>query len=243
MGILSKHRRRRVCNSIVGPEATRSGVVRRSTHSFTGAGNRPRRRRDQRAASQTYQAVTIGSSPPRPTSRLGEAPADPDRAGRLHDDVPPGLTALGRARKALTQTRSTPLRSARSANTYWIPLRPRVPPPRWRSFAGGQQAASRLSRRMRGRDRPSGATARLRLRQSDGVREAPSARLQPSVCHLHRNEDVPDFVPQVRSCDDEPALERGGGGFGACSPVWCRSSDTSTRCFPCSEHVDKWKPT
>ena len=75
-------------------------------------------------------------------------------------------------------------------------------------------------------DRPSGATARLRLRQSDGVREVPSARLQPSVRHLHRDEDVPDFVPQVRSCGDEPALQRCRQWFGACSPVRCRSSDT-----------------
>ena len=29
------------------------------------------------------------------------------------------------------------------------------------------------------------------------------------------NEDVPDFVPEVRSCGDEPALERGRRWFGA----------------------------
>ena len=46
---------------------------------------------------------------------------------------------------------------------------------------------------------------------------------------------------QVRSCGDEPALERGRRWFGACSPVRCRSSDTSTRCSPCSEHVDNFE--
>ena len=47
-----------------------------------------------------------------------------------------------------------------------------------------------------------------------------------SCATIVTDEDVPDFVPQVRSCGDEPALKRGRGGFGACSPVWCRSSDT-----------------
>ena len=50
-----------------------------------------------------------------------------------------------------------------------------------------------------------------------------------------------DFVPPLYSCGDEPALERRLTGFDACSPVWCRSSDTSTRCSPCSEHVDKFE--
>ena len=49
---------------------------------------------------------------------------------------------------------------------------------------------------MRERDCLSVARARLQFRQRDGVREVPSARLEPSVCHLHRNEDIPDFVPQ-----------------------------------------------
>ena len=39
------------------------------------------------------------------------------------------------------------------------------------------------------------------------------------------NEAVPDFVPEVHSCGDEPALER-GGECSAGSPRRCRSSDT-----------------
>jgi hypothetical protein len=56
--------------------------------------------------------------------------------------------------------------------------------------------------------------------------------------HGRREGGRPRVRPRRRSCGDEPALEWGGGGLGACSPVWCRSSDTSTRCLSCSEHVD-----
>ena len=36
----------------------------------------------------------------------------------------------------------------------------------------------------------------------------------------------PRLVPPLDSCGDEPALERRLTGFDACSPVWCRSSNT-----------------
>ena len=40
------------------------------------------------------------------------------------------------------------------------------------------------------------------------------------------------------SCGDEPAFKRGGGVFGACSPVWCRSSDTDAKALVGALSVD-----
>ena len=59
----------------------------------------------------------------------------------------------------------------------------------------------------------------------------PARRRLDGTAQLRRpgdfaNEDVPDFVPQVHSCGDEPAFEQGRGVFGSCSHALCRSSDT-----------------
>ena len=43
---------------------------------------------------------------------------------------------------------------------------------------------------------------------------------------------------RVRSCGDEPALKRGRGGFGACSPVRCRPSDTDAKPLVVALSVD-----
>ena len=107
------------------------------------------------------------------------------------------------------------------------------------ALAAVNRARAGCPRRVRERDCLSGARARLQFRQRDGVPgSAIRPALEPSVCHLHCNEDIPTSSLRVRSCGDEPALKRGRGGFGACSPVRCRSSDTRWPHFPCSEHVD-----
>ena len=66
-----------------------------------------------------------------------------------------------------------------------------------------------------GPDGELGAMSRSKCRAiragSFGIRKAQSAWLQPSVRHLSQR-GRPGFVPQVRSCGDEPALKRGGGG-------------------------------
>ena len=68
-------------------------------------------------------------------------------------------------------------------------------------------------------------------------------RLHWSRRHTRRSqEDVPNLVPRLVRASGEPALECGGGGLGACSPVRCRSSDTnncsmSSKCAaaPCQD--------
>ena len=100
---------------------------------------------------------------------------------------------------------------------------------------GCQQGTRRLSPAHEGRDLPSGAQARPRVWQSDGIRAVQPARLQPSVRHLNCNEDVLDFVPHSRAHAAMNQRSSGREAFGACGPR-CRSTDTDDVLGPRSNH-------
>ena len=89
------------------------------------------------------------------------------------------------------------------------------------------QAAGRASPRPLHRRGRRGPRHTHRQRTPRARRVALTARRgasAPRAATTIATDDVPDLVLEVRSCGHEPAFERGGGRFGTCSPVWCRSS-------------------